>query len=186
MATTTTPCSLCGHPEIFVNERGLCTYVTHSTGEPCLCPHFETPIQPNDPNSPQTHLEYRTDLLLPDWLLDVAHVLHQGATKYGDNSWKTLPIDDHLNHAMVHIQQYRAGDRSEQHLINIVCRMMFAYWCDKHGQQLVSHEGLPIAPGLSAVTLDTPTPNELQQELDKHLKLAVNKLPDHIAGDTPQ
>lgn len=80
----------------------------------------------------QSYIPVRYDLILPDWLREIAEVLHDGANTHGEENWHKIPMNDHLNHAMAHIQQYREGDRSERHLINIACRIMFAYWSDKN------------------------------------------------------
>lgn len=154
-AKTNTPvCTRCGHARDIHNmSLGSCNFDTCSCnayassypGIPLPQPGRQpisdfipvfTPRSDDRSNLPQTHIGVRYDLMLPDWLREIAEVLGEGSIKYGDNSWMRIPLDEHLNHVMAHIQQYREGDRSERHLINIVCRMMFSYWTDKHpGEQ---------------------------------------------------
>lgn len=149
-------CALCGHGGHYHHSSDKlprdCNYPTTKASHlpntighvvaPCGCRIFDPvdeviKMRTDDrSNLPQTHIGVRYDLMLPDWLREIAEVLGEGSIKYGDNSWMRIPLDEHLNHVMAHIQQYREGDRSERHLINIVCRMMFSYWTDKHpGEQ---------------------------------------------------
>jgi hypothetical protein len=110
-------------------------------GGKCTCSIFTTEpaLQPgdkivNEQGGSQSYIPVAFDLILPDWLIEVAQVLHDGVEHHGRENWHNISMDDHLNHAMYHIQQYRTGDRSEKHLINVACRMMFAYWSDKQAQ----------------------------------------------------
>ena len=60
---------------------------------------------------------YRYDLISPIGLAAVARTCHEGAEKYGPHNWELgQPVSDILNHAIKHIYQYLAGDRSEDHL----------------------------------------------------------------------
>lgn len=59
----------------------------------------------------------RYDLITPVGLRRLAETYAEGAVKYGDNNWlKGMPSGDLFNHLLKHINQYRAGDRSEDHL----------------------------------------------------------------------
>lgn len=59
----------------------------------------------------------RYDLISPIAIRRKAATCHEGAVKYSDYNWeKGMPINDLLNHAIGHIFQYLAGDRSEDHL----------------------------------------------------------------------
>jgi hypothetical protein len=59
----------------------------------------------------------RYDLISPIGLEAVARACAEGAAKYGDFNWeKGMPVHDLLNHALRHVYQYLAGDRSEEHL----------------------------------------------------------------------
>ncbi len=49
-----------------------------------------------------------------------------GSRKYGPGNWKKISIDSQIAHAMNHLNEFRAGDRSEPHLVNAAVRVMFA------------------------------------------------------------
>jgi tagatose-1,6-bisphosphate aldolase non-catalytic subunit AgaZ/GatZ len=59
-------------------------------------------------------------------ILDVAAVLKYGADKYGDNNWRKIPTQDHLNHALAHIFAYLQGDKGDHHLGHAACRTLMA------------------------------------------------------------
>lgn len=72
----------------------------------------------------------RYDLISPVGLRRLAETYAEGSQKYGDNNWlKGIPASDLLNHAMKHIEQWRGGDASEDHLAhatwNILALMHF-------------------------------------------------------------
>jgi hypothetical protein len=56
----------------------------------------------------------------------LAQCLGFGARKYGKDNWQGLPIDDNLCHCLNHINEFRAGDASEPHLVNAMARLTFA------------------------------------------------------------
>lgn len=59
----------------------------------------------------------RYDLVSPIGLRRVAEAYALGARKYSDHNWlKGFPSGDVLNHCIKHIEQWRSGDRSEDHL----------------------------------------------------------------------
>ena len=74
----------------------------------------------------QSHVDYRCDLLPPLATLRVAKVLDGGSEKYGDWNWFPIPFKEHLNHVMVHIFAFLAGDQSDDHMGHAACRMMMA------------------------------------------------------------
>ena len=57
----------------------------------------------------------RADLIDPDFMLGLGHVVGWGAQKYGDNNWKSglTGCNSGLNHALVHIAEYQRGTVSE-------------------------------------------------------------------------
>jgi hypothetical protein len=56
----------------------------------------------------------------------MAEVLDHGAKKYGANNWRLIPVEDHLNHLLMHVYAFLAGDRSDDHLSHALCRATFA------------------------------------------------------------
>lgn len=61
--------------------------------------------------------DVRYDLIPPSSLRRLAQTYAEGAKKYGDNNWlKGQPYSDILNHLINHIERFREGDRSEDHL----------------------------------------------------------------------
>lgn len=61
------------------------------------------------------------------WLDAVARGLTAGAMKYPGETWRQIPPEEHIARAMRHLNLQRAGDRSEQHLVNATMRCMMAY-----------------------------------------------------------
>ena len=72
----------------------------------------------------QSQVPYRCDLLPAKALLHIASILDAGATKYGDNNWRGLTAEDHLNHALVHALAYQSGDTQDDHAGHCACRML--------------------------------------------------------------
>jgi hypothetical protein len=59
----------------------------------------------------------RYELISTIGLRRLAETHGEGSIKYGDNNWLNGMEDkDLLNHALAHINLYRAGDRTEDHL----------------------------------------------------------------------
>ncbi|MEH2130120.1 MAG: dATP/dGTP diphosphohydrolase domain-containing protein [Nostoc sp.] len=68
----------------------------------------------------------RMDLLPPSAIFTVGTILQQGAMKYGEENWRLIPTREHLNHAIIHVFAYLAGDKAEHHLGNAACRILMA------------------------------------------------------------
>jgi len=61
--------------------------------------------------------DVRYDLVSPFGLVRLAETYAIGARKYGDNNWRRgLPWSNTLNHLIKHVELWKAGDRSEDHL----------------------------------------------------------------------
>jgi len=90
----------------------------------------DTPIIVNEQGAGQSDIPYRFDLLDPKTLFAASAVLKTGAEKYGEDNWRLLDVNSHLNHMIMHAYAYLAGDRSEEHLSHVVCRAMFAFGVD--------------------------------------------------------
>jgi hypothetical protein len=104
----------------------------------------------------QTHIEARFDCLDPSVMKLLAECRGFGVSKYGADSHKKISVGDNLNHAINHINEHRRGDDSEMHLVNAMCRLLFAisgvlktgyyedtYWHPdmgpKHPDKLLNH-----------------------------------------------
>jgi len=77
----------------------------------------------------------RFDLLPYEFLEAVAEVLTAGAETYGVHNWQRGQKDffiDAWNHAFVHLQMFKEGDRSEDHLAHLACNVAFLVWAVKH------------------------------------------------------
>jgi hypothetical protein len=105
-------------------EEALC--LARPSRGPELPVENECDTVTNDQGARQSKVIHAMDQIPPDVLLKVAAVLHAGREKYGADNWRKIDQRDHLNHAMVHIVKFMAGDRSESHLVNAICRLMFA------------------------------------------------------------
>lgn len=90
----------------------------------------DAPTTVNAAGGKQSASPYRCDLLPPQATFRVAAVLKHGADKYGTNNWHAIPVEDHINHALVHLLAFLAGDRQDDHLGHAACRAMFAL--DQH------------------------------------------------------
>ena len=67
----------------------------------------------------------RYDLITPIGLRRIAETYAEGAVKYSPRNWeKGIPASNLINHAMKHIEQWRAGDTSEDHLAHAVWNLM--------------------------------------------------------------
>lgn len=86
----------------------------------------DAPVITNEVGAKQSGSPYRCDLLDGSAILRLSAVLKYGADKYGDNNWRGIPLMDHLNHALVHIFAYLAGDTQDDHLGHAQCRLHMA------------------------------------------------------------
>ena len=83
-----------------------------------------------------TFEEFRYDLVSPIGLREVARACSEGAQKYSDWNWeKGMPVSDLLNHAIAHVYQFLAGDRSEPHLGHAAWNLLAAI----HSHELWPH-----------------------------------------------
>lgn len=92
-------------------------YITEDSGERRS---FKTgAVRDTDINKP------RYDLIPPHALWRVAMLYARGAQKYGENNWqKGIPSQQMLASAMRHIEAYRRGDDSEDHLAAAVWNVL--------------------------------------------------------------
>lgn len=86
----------------------------------------DSPVAVNDRGGKQSHSPYRADLLPARAVLSVSEVLSQGAAKYGEDNWRKIAARDHVNHALVHLFAWLAGDGQDDHLQHAACRLLMA------------------------------------------------------------
>ena len=87
---------------------------------------YELEVITNAKGGKQHKIDGRFDLV-PSFAQErVAQILENGAKRYGDNNWMSIPMIEHLNHVAFHIVKHLQGDTSEDHLGNMTCRAMFA------------------------------------------------------------
>lgn len=86
----------------------------------------DAPTVTNEKGAKQSHIPVAFHLVDGPAMFQMAKVLHEGAEKYGANNWRGIPIEDHLNHLIMHAYAYLSGDRTDEHLSHIMCRAMFA------------------------------------------------------------
>ena len=75
---------------------------------------------------PQDQEENEYRFIDAAWLDKVASGLTAGAVKHPGETWKSMPPEEHAARAIRHLNMYRKGDRSEDHLINASMRCMMA------------------------------------------------------------
>lgn len=80
----------------------------------------------NEKGGKQSFIAARFDCIPPKALRLLAQCLGFGARKYGKDNWRNIPLEDNLAHAMNHLNEWNAGDRSEPHLVNALARTTFA------------------------------------------------------------
>ena len=75
---------------------------------------------------PQDQEENEYRFIDAAWLDKVAAGLTAGAKKHPNETWKSIPAEEHAARAIRHLNMYRKGDRSEDHLLNASMRCMMA------------------------------------------------------------
>lgn len=80
----------------------------------------------NERGGKQSHISARFDCIPPEVLRLLSQCLGFGCEKYGKENWRSIDQEDHLAHAMNHINEFRMNDRSEPHLVNAMARITFA------------------------------------------------------------
>ena len=91
----------------------------------------DEPISTNTRGGKQSASQYSLTASFPHRaVLDVAKVVKYGLEKYAPDNWRLISRDDHLNHVLVHLFAYLAGDKQDDHLEHAACRILFALECE--------------------------------------------------------
>ena len=78
----------------------------------------------------------RYDLLPPEPVKRRAIIMAEGAAKHGDNNWKKgIPISGCLNHLERHLNLYKLGDTSEDHLAKVTVNADFIMYFEEHDEE---------------------------------------------------
>jgi len=92
-----------------------------------------TPSQPSQQKSLQSHIDARFDCIDPVVMKLLAECLGYGAKKYFPYSYLRIPVEDHINHALNHINEHRRlhqveelNSEDELHLVHALARVLFA------------------------------------------------------------
>ena len=99
----------------------------------------ETPNAPSQPSQQkplQSHIDARFDCIDPVVMKLLAECLGYGAKKYPPYNYLGIPVEDHINHALNHINEHRRlgqdgtqKPEDELHLVNALARITFAISC---------------------------------------------------------
>lgn len=83
-------------------------------------------VKVNDKGGKASDVPYALTSVDPKALLSLGAAMHKGNNRHGRDNWRLVAVDEHLNHALVHIYAWLAGDRQEDHLGHAFTRMMMA------------------------------------------------------------
>jgi hypothetical protein len=86
----------------------------------------DAPTTTNKKGGSQSDIPVRFDLIDGPAMFEMAKVLGEGAKKYGEDNWRLISIEDHLNHLLMHTFAFLSGDTTDDHLSHILCRATFA------------------------------------------------------------
>lgn len=87
----------------------------------------ETPTITTAQGGVHSDIPYRFDLIDPRAMLALARVLDYGIRRgYAANNWRYIDTEAHLNHVLMHINAWLAGDPQDDHLEHAFTRLMFA------------------------------------------------------------
>jgi hypothetical protein len=93
----------------------------------------------------------RFDLISPVGLRRLAETCAEGAAKYGERNWERgFPISSVINHALRHVNQWLAGDRSEDHLAHAAWNLFAAMQFEELRAELVDVPTRYEAPRLGS------------------------------------
>ena len=91
-------------------------------------------IVTNDRGAMQSKVNHRLDLIPADAVFRMGETLKIGAERYAEWNWTGIPTTDHINHALIHLYAWLAGDTQDDHLGHAITRIAFAIHTDAHGE----------------------------------------------------
>ena len=99
----------------------------------------------------------RFDLIPPESLKLIAQCLGYGALKHGEGNWLNISIDDHVNHALNHLNEFRLGADDEPHVVNAAVRTIFALTLAIQAKKQAKDYVHPDMVKVDLAGLNTPT-----------------------------
>lgn len=99
-------------------------------------PSDDNKKDPQDGGAKRFDTGVRLDLLVPEFLVEMAKIMCVGAKKYGELNWKKGGLTGEkggVNHALHHLLQYMADEPCdygprETHLAQVAVNAMFEFW----------------------------------------------------------
>jgi len=86
----------------------------------------DAPIVKNARGGEHGDIKFAFDLIDPVAMMKMANVMYDGSKLHKKDGWRLLSVDEHLNHLLMHVYAYLAGDKQDEHLAHALCRAMFA------------------------------------------------------------
>jgi hypothetical protein len=76
------------------------------------------------------------DLIVPEFILELAEVLTQGAVKYKPDNWQTIEKRRYIAALYRHLLAYHKGEKDDgesklSHMAHVAANAMFIFWMDK-------------------------------------------------------
>lgn len=111
------------------------------TTYPCKCADHpngcgKEEIVTNEQGGQNSKIVGRYDLFPPLAMQALAVVLEEGAAKYSPDNWKLVPIEDHINHALLHIFSFMTNFSDAEDLSHGMTRLVMAMQLVKEGSEV--------------------------------------------------
>lgn len=86
----------------------------------------DAPVVQNEKGGKQSLVEGMFNEIPPLAMFELAKVMEHGAKKYGAKNWHQIEVESHVNHLLMHVFAWLAGDRQEKHLTHALARAAMA------------------------------------------------------------
>lgn len=87
----------------------------------------DAPIATNEAGGKQSACDASLVTSFPNAaLLAVGAVVKEGLERYAPDNWRLISRADHVNHALIHLHAWAAGDSQDDHLEHAACRILMA------------------------------------------------------------
>jgi hypothetical protein len=83
-------------------------------------------IVENEQGGRQSKIDSKLTLIPPKAVIEVGKVMLKGESSHGRDNWRLIPLEDHLDHGLLHIMEYLAGNTDEDHLAHAATRLLMA------------------------------------------------------------